>query len=278
MFRKLLMFSVVLVLGAGASVAYADHSWGGYHWARTSNPFTLKLGDNVSGPWDSILGTTSTDWSKSDVLDTTIVTGLGGNNCKAQTGRVEVCNRKYGNNGWLGIAQIWISGEHITKGVTKLNDTYFNTQTYNTTAWRNLVMCQEVGHIFGLDHQDEVFNNINLGTCMDYTNNPESNQHPNQGDYDELLCIYDQTKNGQTLSNDGHTCIGTGHLDSFNSYTTSSVSTRGGMSAAAQGGDFENASEWGKAIRYSSDGKPSLYARDLGREEKVFTFVIWAKE
>ncbi len=33
-------------------------------------------------------------------------------------------------------------------------------------------MCQEIGHDFGLDHQDENFNNPNLGTCMDYTNDP----------------------------------------------------------------------------------------------------------
>ena len=69
----------------------------------------------------------------------------------------------------------------------KLNDTYFNTSTYNTEAWRNLVSCQEVGHTFGLDHQDENFNNPNLGTCMDYTNDPSSNQHPNQHDYDHLM-------------------------------------------------------------------------------------------
>ena len=29
------------------------------------SPFTLKLGDNVSGPWDSVLRTTGTDWSAS---------------------------------------------------------------------------------------------------------------------------------------------------------------------------------------------------------------------
>lgn len=247
---------------SSASVAYADHSWGGYHWARTANPFTLKLGDNVSGNWDTYLSTTSTDWSKSTVLDTMVVPGLGGSNCKAQTGRVEVCNRKYGNNGWLGIAQIWISGVHITKGVTKLNDTYFNTPTYSTSAWRNFVMCQEVGHTLGLDHQDEIFNNTNLGTCMDYTNNPTrddgfgDNQHPNQHDYDMLEEIY-------------------AHPDST---TTISAAKSAGASALAQSGDFQNASEWGRAIRYSSDGKPSLHVRDLGKGEKIFTFVIWAKE
>ena len=49
-----------------------------------------------------------------------------------------------------------------------------------------MVMCQEVGHDFGLDHQDENFNNPNLGTCMDYTNDPSTNQHPNAHDYEEL--------------------------------------------------------------------------------------------
>lgn len=255
MFRKLLMFSVVLVLGiSSASVAYATHSWGGYHWARTSNPFTLKLGDNVSSAWDDILKTTSTDWSKSDVLDTTIVTGLGGRNCKAQTGRVEVCNSKYGNNGWLGLAQIWVSGGHITKGTAKMNDTYFNLPRYNNADEKLHVMCQEVGHTLGLGHTSE--DGTSQKTCMDYSNDPESTL-PNAHDYDELAIIYG------------------GHDDIT---TTISATKSAGASALAQNGDFENASEWGKAIRYSSDGKPSLYARDLGREEKVFTFVIWAKE
>src|SRR6266540_7033119 len=133
-----------------APTAQANHSWGGYHWARTSNPFTLKLGDNVSSVWDPILATTSGDWSKSTVLDTAIVAGQANpRNCRPTARRVEVCNSTYGNNGWLGIAQIWLSGGHIAQGTVKLNDSYFNTSTYNTTAWRNLVSCQEVGHTLG---------------------------------------------------------------------------------------------------------------------------------
>ena len=118
------------------------------------------------------------------MLDLRLVAGRAKGNCKATAGRVEVCNSTYGNNGWLGIASISITGgTHITQGTVKLNDTYFNTAQYNTPAWRNLVTCQEVGHTFGLDHQDENFNNPNLGTCMDYTNDPSTNQHPNQHDY-----------------------------------------------------------------------------------------------
>src|SRR3990170_6045615 len=196
-----IMVVLIAMLAAFPLSAGASHSWGNYHWARTSNPFTLKLGDNVTSAWDSYLATTSSDWSASTVLDTTIVAGsTNPRNCKATTGMVQVCNRTYGNNGWLGVAGISITGgTHITKAYVKLNDTYFNTPAYNTSAWRNLVMCQEVGHTLGLDHQDENFNNANLGTCMDYTNNPSSNQHPNAHDYDQLQAIYAHLDSSTTL-------------------------------------------------------------------------------
>ncbi|MGH3330864.1 MAG: hypothetical protein ACRDPJ_06090 [Nocardioidaceae bacterium] len=243
--------AAVLVAVLTPSSAQASHSWGNYHWARTSNPFTLKLGDNLSSNWDSYLGTTSSDWSKSTVLDTTIVAGsTSPRTCKATAGRVEVCNATYGNNGWLGIASISVTGGvHITQGTVKLNDTYFNTATYNTSAWRNLVTCQEVGHTFGLDHQDEVFDNPNLGTCMDYTNNPSTNQHPNQHDYDQLVSIYS-------------------HLDS---------TTTVGMAAPSRQPQVGNdPSSWGKHVEGSRAEGHSTYVRDFGNGKSVVTFVTWA--
>jgi hypothetical protein len=233
-------------------LASASHSWGGYHWARTANPFTLKLGDNVSSAWDGYLATTSTDWSVSSVLDTTIVSGAGTapKLCSAKLGTVQVCNSKYGNNRWLGLAQIWVSGSHITKGTVKVNDTYFNTATYNTTAWRNLVMCQEVGHTFGLDHQDENFSNPNLGTCMDYTSDPSTNQHPNTHDYDELDLIY-------------------AHTDSTTTVASTTVAGPGASSGA-------EAADWGRLVASSADGRLATYLKDFGNGEQVITFVIWA--
>ena len=235
-----------------ATAADASHTWGNYHWARQSNPFTLKLGDNVSAAWDAYLVTTSSDWSLSSILDTIIVSGQGRKNCRPTAGRVEVCNARYGKNGWLGIAQIWVNGDHITQGVTKMNDTYFNTPTYNTPAWRNLVLCQEVGHTLGLDHQDENFSNPNLGTCMDYTNDPESNQHPNAHDYEQLELIY-------------------AHLDS--------TTTIGSNVSPQAKDDVESADgppQWGKVLRKDGKGRASLYEHDLGSGHKVFTFVFWA--
>jgi hypothetical protein len=40
--------AMALLLAVSASPAAASHSWGSYHWVRTSNPFTVPLGDNVT--------------------------------------------------------------------------------------------------------------------------------------------------------------------------------------------------------------------------------------
>jgi hypothetical protein len=239
--------TVALLLPGAAS---ATHSWGGYHWARTSNPFTVKLGDNVSSAWDPYLRTTSSDWTQSSVLDTTVVAGgTQPRKCRPTTGRVEVCNASYGNNGWLGVASISItSGLHITRGTVKVNDTYVKTPQYASSAWHNLVMCQEVGHTFGLDHQDENFTNANLGTCMDYTNDPSTNQHPNKHDYDELEIIYS-------------------HLD---------ATTTVGQTARASSGASSSASAFGRMVSSSRNGKLQTFVRDLGRGHLEVSFVIWA--
>ncbi len=276
--RALLRGALLLALVAlvvTSMPAGADHSWGSYHWARVANPFTLGLGDNVSTTWDSYLAKASgadtnnwADWSDSSVLDTEIVPGLTNpNRCGATSGRVEVCSAKYGRNGWLGIATIWVSGGHIVQGTAKLNDTYFNMPSYNTPAWRQSVMCQEIGHTFGLDHQDENFNNANLGSCMDYTSDPDgdlsasppspSNEYPNAHDYeqldgsDDVVGIYS-------------------HLDA-----TSTVGSTTSGDSAAPGHRPE---DWGRVVKRYADGKPAVYEKDLGAGRKMFTFVIWARE
>lgn len=228
----------------------ASHSWNGYHWARTSNPFTLKVGDNVSSQWDSHLTTAISDWSKSSVLDLTKVAGVAkGRRCRPTAGRIEVCNAAYGNNGWLGLASINVSGKHITAGTSKLNDTYFNTAKYNTSAWRNLVMCQEIAHDFGLDHQDEDFDNANLGTCMDYTDDPSTNQHPNAHDYAQIEADYE-------------------HLDS----TTTIGSQTKGLPQVS-----DAPSSWGRLVSGSRAAGRSTYVRNFGHGQHVVTHVLWAR-
>ncbi len=256
-FRPLAL-GVVLAM-ATLATGYASHSWGGYHWARTSNPATIKTGDNVNADWDAYLDEAIADWNQSRVIQLAEVAGgTRPKSCRPTAGRIEACNARYGNTGWLGLAQIWISGLHITQAITKVNDTYFSTATYNTPAWRRLVMCQELAHDFGLDHQDENFNNANLGSCMDYTSDPDgppSNEHPNAHDFEQLESIY-------------------AHLDS----TTTVGQAPTGNPAAMDQIDLEGPGQWGRLVRSTNGGRTELYELDFGRGRKVFTFVIWTEE
>jgi hypothetical protein len=177
-----------------AAPADANHSWGNYHWARTSNPFTLRVIDANTSGWDGHLNTAISDWSRSSVLDLAKEAGREERNCRAVTGKVKSCNGAYGNNGWLGLATIRASGSHITSGTAKMNDTYFNSGSYNSTA-RQQVMCQEIGHTFGLTHQDE--SGADLNTCMDYSNALD-NPSPNAHDYAQLETIYGSHLDGST--------------------------------------------------------------------------------
>ena len=202
MLRRLIALgAAVLGVTVLAAPAAANHSWGNYHWARTSNPFTVPLGDNVTNTaysnWDGALAAASSDWSQSSVLDAPVVPGQAkGKNCRGVDGTIQVCNASYGFNGWLGLAQIWISGVHIVRGTTKVNDSYFNSPSYSYTNERH-VMCQEIGHGFGLDHQDE--SGADLNTCMDYSNALD-NPSPNAHDYQQLETIYAHLDSSSTVS------------------------------------------------------------------------------
>ncbi len=100
--------SVVALMGVFAPAASANHSWGSFHWARTSNPFPLGLDNNLTtAEWQEIAGESSGKWSESAVIDTPLSGPQSDNKrCKPTSGRVEVCNGRYGSTGWLGLAQV----------------------------------------------------------------------------------------------------------------------------------------------------------------------------
>jgi hypothetical protein len=273
--------AVTLLAGAIVPVGIeANHQWGKYKWAADGQPIDLVIGDNTTtGEWGTALDVAMADWDGGapDSLDLSVVaSNKNPATCDPTPGRIEVCNDEYGSNGWLGIAQIWISGGRtIVQATTRVNDTYFNQSFYNTSAWRRFVMCQEVGHDFGLDHQDEAFNNPNRGSCMDYTNDPDgsptnlSNLSPNQHDFDQLASMY--------LSSGGGGGGGGGKPGGGG----------GGGRGNAPGnipGDFpdvadqrvpmDSPGQWGQLVK--SNGRVALYDLDLGFGNHIFTFVVWA--
>lgn len=212
--------------------------------------------------WGGHLDGAISDWNVSGNLDLTEVAGAANNavDCIPATGKIEVCASNYGNNGWLGVAGVWIAkGKYITKAYSKMNDYYFdNVSPYNgadSAAWRRMVMCQEVGHDFGLGHQDVNFDNANLGTCMDYTSDPSSNQHPNTNDYDQLVTIYD-------------------HADSESGDSGGPPPWAGGPNRGKTPGVID--SEWGNAVGTDANGRPNEFELDLGKGNKLITHVLWA--
>ncbi|MFH0343848.1 MAG: hypothetical protein ACHBNF_17395 [Chromatiales bacterium] len=247
-----------LALATVPSSASAAHAWGSFHWARTANPFTLKLVRKMTSTWYSYLDLASAAWTISPKLNTTIV--LGANDaasrqaCATVAGRTVVCNFPYGLTGWLGLATIWLDGNnHIVQGTAKMNDSY---------SWspgnRQLVVCQEVGHTFGLAHQDEGFGNANLGTCMDYTSlpfGPPNNLALNQHDLAQLNAIY-------------------AHLDGYTTLTQTSLAAA--LPFGSESIDFNQPDQWGTLLESVNDGRTEVYERDLGDGYKVVNFVIWA--
>lgn len=208
--------SAAILTGMTAAPAQATHAWGPYHWGTTTGNVTKNITSSLTSAWSGNLTTANTDWNVSSHLQNTVVAGATDlttrTNCAMISGGIRVCNASYGANGWAGLASINISGSHITQGTAKMNDTY---ESGAPAAERQGVMCQEVGHDFGLGHQDENFTNPNLGTCMDYTNNWTTNQKPNQHDWDQLSLIYNHndgfTTSPQKGSSAGVTRITTGN-------------------------------------------------------------------
>ena len=265
---SMLAVMVIALLLSGVATGYATHSWSGYHWATTltttSPNFTLKLGNNMTTlEWASYLTTASSDWSadtSSNPLNTLVVSGAGKKRCGAVSGRVEVCNGTYGQNGWLGLAQIWLSNGHIVQGTTKMNDSYFNQAYYNNPNEKLHVVCQEVGHTFGLDHQST--DGGSLGTCMDYFSNTGSNAtstsstHPNLHDYDELTLIYN-------------------HNDGYNSYSTTAAVAAGRL--GVPGKDGPDGADGNGTPGGASPERGNWYVEDLGNGGRLVTHVFWAE-
>jgi hypothetical protein len=219
--------------------------------------------------WDAHLDTAIADWNNptafgwNGAAPVHLIEDPGGTNtsCTPTSGKIEVCAANYGDNGWLGIAQIWAKRDHIYQATAKMNDWYF----VNDVAWyqrnfpsdwqavlaadRQNVMCQEIAHDFGLDHQDENFYNTDLNTCMDYVWDPRGDEHPNRHDFEQLATIYNHTD---------------------------TTKTPGGKGTATG----NHPSEWGQVIANDAQGRPSQYRKvlDADQKDEVITHVIWARD
>jgi hypothetical protein len=235
---------LVLLVGGGMAIpASAGHSWDNIHWEREDDPFTLKLGNNVDGIYNQLLNRSARDWRRSNVVRVRVVGGkTNSRSCRATPGRVEVCNARYGNTGWLGIASVYVKDKHIRRAAVLMNDTYFDSRDYDSNVARRHVLCQEIGHTLGLDH-------YRGQSCMDDRRGlfDPAFMRPSGHDYDQLKRIYRHSDNRTTVGSLGTEVFVSGDED-----------TPFAAVAASKGAD--------------------VIIEDLGGGQSRITYVTWADQ
>ena len=260
------LYLALLSIALFTTSAIADHIWGsshdvfaGYHWRNTSQLVELTIIDSTStDEWHVIVDSALSNWDSSGYITfdfTIFVKGADRSRrqCKASNGEIRVCNYPYGiGKGWVGLAGLEIGTDgHIIKGYSKLNDSFFDSSNYgyDNPDWRLLVACQEIGHDFGLGHQDENPNTTTTpGTCMDYTNNPSGSTMPNDHDFKTLGLIYQHV---DSETNDG-----------------------GGNGRGNGRGNGNNKSEWGMSL--GRKGNSETFIRITQNGIRHVTHVTWA--
>lgn len=248
-----------------AAPAQAHHSWADYHWARGTTAFTVQLGDNVNTNWEPYLSRTNADWSSAGQPLTTDVVdgGTSGKRCQPTAGRVEVCNAAYGKTGWLGLAQVWVSGSHIAQGTAKVNDTYFALDKYDNRGERLHVLCQEIGHTFGLGHTSE--DGTSQATCMDYSRSSDA----------DVTADLSTTTAGSSVTPSAHDFE---QLTGIYTHTDSTTTVAATSSSSARLQPSDDKASWGREVAHSAQGAWSVFVRHGDSGQRLVTHVTWADE
>lgn len=156
------------------------------------NGLTLSVLNNLASgsDWDEYFNTAIYDWDNGtpDAVTFSLRTMDSYDpDCQAVRRAMKVCNGNYGPTDWRGVNQILLQDNYIVTSLAKMNDYYLEG---TDVAQKQYTMCHELGHGLGLGHVDENFYNSDLGNCMDYTERPQNNMHPDDTNYQALADLY----------------------------------------------------------------------------------------
>lgn len=293
---KAILAGTACAATAAVAIAGTGHQWGDFLWDYTyvegqqkqvsldiQYRFSAESGSTWLPYYQAALG----DWENNDrspiaITDKGEYAGTTSAACDHIAGEILVCADRYGTGeGWVGIAEIDLSGNNILWATAKFNDSFYAPDsiyagTYNTPDQRQFVACHEIGHTWGLGHLDTAFYNKNQGSCMDYTADPDGdgrrskdNRYPGTQDWDVLnsSTMYGTESGGKKGGGGGGGRGGPpNRLDPFAFRTVDN----GGAPAPAMG-------RFGQIVGYDDLGRPNAYVRFMpnGHERRIF--VTWAK-
>ncbi|KAG7362779.1 hypothetical protein IV203_026139 [Nitzschia inconspicua] len=159
-------------------------------WTAGSSGLEIKIINALDETWSEVVGLVIKDWDDGnpDAITIFVEKVAADSVCAPMEGVIKICSGDYGDSKWRGQTEFLLDGGgNIAAASVKMNTFYLRSM--NTKA-RQYTLCHEIGHALGLSHLDEDFTNVDLGSCMEYTNDISVNRRPNQSNYEMLLELY----------------------------------------------------------------------------------------
>ncbi len=174
--RKRLLASALLLGMTFGTALQASHYWycgsSAYHYPWLNIYYKNNATNSAPKAYKNILQSELGGWDSATCLNFT-----------STTPDLTMNAAFYGSTGWLGLATLdSLSGCHVIKASSLLNRSYLDSSSYSSTNVSH-VACQEIGHTFGLNH-----NQSSTTTCMNDT--ILTAPYPNQHDIDAIRSLY----------------------------------------------------------------------------------------
>lgn len=190
-----LMTLAIVVLTAATGVR-AHHEW--FRWGTDGTALRLEVVNNLDARWTTHLDPAIAVWSQRIYGNPVRLTAMPGNGapCQEVEGKIQICNQNFGEDGMTGGTRAYLNDAGVvTAMVIEINDYYFpDDWSVAAIEDRQQVICHELGHAIGLDHDTS---GENLGTCMDYSND---RWYPNRHDFEQLVEMYGPYRPAMTHS------------------------------------------------------------------------------